>query len=410
MDAGRRRERFERWFGELSAIGRLPGGGWRRYAWTEDDRRARDWFSSTASSIGLAVEPDGNGNLWAWWGEPGPGAVVSGSHLDTVAEGGAYDGALGVVSALAAVAEMAGDGGTPPARPVAVVAFADEEGGRFNLPCFGSRLLTGALDPEAVLDRADPQGTTVAAAMRDAGLDPGRIGADPERLARIAAFVEVHVEQGRGLVDFDRPIAVATAIWPHGRWRIRLTGESNHAGTTRLVDRHDPILVAAACTLAARQLASAADMVATVGRVAVKPNAPNAIASHVTIAVDARGPDDTTLDSFVTELTAVAHRVAAEHGVGAEVHVDSRTEGVVFDPVLGERVETALRHAGIPVAWLPTAAGHDAGILAAHVPTTMLFVRNPTGASHTPSESASVDDCLVGIDALTTVLRELVWG
>jgi N-carbamoyl-L-amino-acid hydrolase len=325
-----------------------------------------------------------------------------------VAKGGAYDGALGVVSALVAVAEMAGDGGMPPARPIAVVAFVDEEGGRFNLPCFGSRLLTGALDPDAVRERADPEGTTVAEAMRDAGLDPGHIGADPGRLGRLAAFVEVHVEQGRGLVDYDRPIAVGTTIWPHGRWRIRLSGESNHAGTTRLVDRHDPILVGAASILAVRELAAAADMVATVGRLAVEPNASNAIASRATLAVDARAPDDVTLDAFATDLTAAVHRVAAEHGVGAEVHVDSRTEGVAFDPALGERVETALRRAGIRVAWLPTAAGHDAGILAAHVPTAMLFVRNPTGASHTPSESATTEDCLVGIDALTTVLRELV--
>jgi beta-ureidopropionase / N-carbamoyl-L-amino-acid hydrolase len=401
--------RFERWFDELAAIGRASEGGWHRFAWTDEDRLARDWFTSTAEAIGLAVEPDGNGNLWAWWGNAGPDAVATGSHLDTVAQGGAYDGALGVVSGLAAVAELGAGRGQPPPRPVAVVAFADEEGGRFNLPCFGSKLLTGALDPAAVLDRTDADGVTLAAAMTAAGVDPSGAGPDLERLDRIGAFVELHVEQGRALVDLDAPIGIGTAVWPHGRWRLTFAGEPNHAGTTRLSDRRDPLLAAASCIITARDLASRLDMVATVGRLVVEPNAPNAIAARVTASVDARAPDDATVDSFITELVEVTNRAAFTIGVDVAADLDARTQGVTFDEGLIETVDKVLSRAGIATAPLPTAAGHDAGIVAHHVPTTMLFVRNPTGASHTPSESATVDDCLVGVDALAAVLRELAW-
>ncbi|HEV3013532.1 MAG TPA: hydantoinase/carbamoylase family amidase, partial [Actinomycetota bacterium] len=254
---------FERCFGALAAIGRDPGGGWTRLAWTDEDREARAWFEAEAAARGLAVDQDHAGNLWAWWtgtagsaaaGERG-GALAVGSHLDTVRRGGAYDGALGVVSGLVAVGELVRRG-VDPVRPVAVVAFADEEGGRFGVPTFGSRVLAGQLDPADVLDRADQDGVTVAKALAAAGLDPGTLGPDPERLSRLAAFVELHVEQGRGLVDLGQPVGLGTAIWPHGRWRLTLTGEANHAGTTRLADRRDPMLGLAAAVLAARAAAA----------------------------------------------------------------------------------------------------------------------------------------------------------
>ncbi|MGH9116422.1 MAG: M20/M25/M40 family metallo-hydrolase, partial [Acidimicrobiales bacterium] len=206
------------------------------------------------------------------------------------------------------------------------------------------------------------------------------------------------------------PIAIGTDIWPHGRWRMTFTGEPNHAGTTRLADRRDPVVVAAECTLAIRSAAAEAGMVATVGRLVVEPNSPNAIAGRVTATVDARAADDPTLDDFVTVVGEQVDRVAAEHRVDAELVVDSRTAGVAFDERMSDRIEACLTGTGIATTRLPTAAGHDAGILAAHVPSAMLFVRNPTGASHTPSESATVNDCVAGVAALTTVLEDLAWA
>jgi beta-ureidopropionase / N-carbamoyl-L-amino-acid hydrolase len=409
----RLRDEFEACFGRLAAIGRDPAGGWTRLAWTDEDRAARSWFESEATARGLTVDQDRAGNLWAWWAGPegGPGVgsggvVAVGSHLDTVRGGGAYDGALGVVSGLLALGELI-QRGVAPRRPVAVVAFADEEGGRFGVPTFGSRLLTGALDPADMLERTDQDGVTVARALAAAGLDPAGVGADRARVGRLGAFVELHVEQGRGLVDLGRPVALGTGIWPHGRWRLTLTGEANHAGTTRLADRRDPMLGLAAAVLAARAAATELGAVATVGRVVVAPNSANSVPARVSAWLDARAEQDQTLDWLVAAFQAAVEEAAGRNGLAVELAPESRSPAVEFDQDLTARVYACLRGSGLEPAALPTAAGHDAGSLAAAVPTAMLFVRNPTGASHSPQESAELDDCLAGVRALAAVVEEL---
>ena len=220
---------------DLAGIGRHPGtGGYRRFAWSREDADLREWFAGEAAARGLDLVDDRAGNLWAWWGDPdrdGPG-VVLGSHLDSVPDGGAFDGPLGVVSALAAVDALRARGFVP-ARPVGVAVFGDEEGARFGVACAGSRLITGALAPDRARALADGDGVSMAEALTRAGRDPAHLGRDDEALRRVATFVELHVEQGRGLDQLDRAVAVGTGIWPHGRWRVELPGEANHAGTTR---------------------------------------------------------------------------------------------------------------------------------------------------------------------------------
>ena len=388
----------------------MAGG---RLAWTEEDRAARAWFEAQAADRGLTVERDAAGNLWAWWGGPSTDAgaegqvVAVGSHLDTVRGGGAYDGALGVVSGLLAVGELIMRG-VEPRRPVAVVAFADEEGGRFGVPLFGSRVLTGALDPADLLERVDEHGTSVAGALAAAGIDPEGFGPDPARVGRLAAFVELHVEQGRGLADLGQPVALATAMWPHGRWRLTLTGEANHAGTTRLADRRDPMLGLAAAVLAARAAATELEAVATVGRVLVEPNSANSVPERVSAWLDARAGEEQRLDWLLAAFEAAVEDAAGRNGLTAELAGESRSPGVEFDRALTDRLDARLRASGLEPPRLPTAAGHDAGALAtAAVPTAMLFVRNPTGTSHSPAETAEVDDCLVGVEALAAVIEEL---
>jgi N-carbamoyl-L-amino-acid hydrolase len=371
-------------------------GGYRRHAWTPSDLACREWFSGEAARRGLDLVVDRNGNQWAWWGDPdadGPG-VVTGSHLDSVPDGGAYDGPLGVVSAFAAV-DLMREQGAVPARPLGVVSFTDEEGARFGIACAGSRLLTGALDPDRARRLSDGDGTTLADAMRSAGHDPEQLGRDDETLRRVGTLVELHVEQGRGLVDAGAAVGVAHGIWPHGRWRLDLDGEANHAGTTRLVDRDDPMLRLAAAVLSAREAATARDAVATIGRVTVAPNGTNAIPSRVRAWLDARGADEADVRAVVAAVAVAA---------GTDPVEESWTPLVAFDGGLRDRL--ADRLGGAPV--LPTAAGHDAGILAdAGVQAGMLFVRNPTGVSHSPAEHAETDDCHAGIAALATVLADL---
>ncbi|MFG1694941.1 allantoate amidohydrolase [Nonomuraea sp. NPDC049309] len=400
---------FQEMWAELLPVGRHAGsGGYRRFAWTGADAECRAWFREQAEARGLAVETDRNGNQWAWLGDPGAGdAVVTGSHLDSVPDGGAFDGPLGVVSAFAALDELAARGARP-SRPVAVVNFGDEEGARFGVACAGSRLTAGQLTPERAAALRDADGVTLAQAMERAGYDPEAIGPDDERLSRVGVFVELHVEQGRYLAGTDAPVGVASAIWPHGRWRFDFRGEANHAGTTRMQDRRDPMLAYAATALAARERAAAAGARATFGKLLVEPNGVNAVPSLVRAWLDARAADEDALAGLLAGIEEAAREHAAHEGVEVGLARESFTPVVDFAPALRDelvRLLAARRPYEVPV--LPTGAGHDAGILAAKVPTAMLFVRNPTGVSHSPAEHAREDDCVAGVEALADVLEGL---
>jgi N-carbamoyl-L-amino-acid hydrolase len=381
----------------LAPIGRdARTGGYRRFAWTDVDATLREWFAAEAAARGLTVTLDRAGNQWAWHGDPDatPGVVV-GSHLDSVPDGGAFDGPLGVVSAFAALDLLRGRGVTP-RRPLGVVNFADEEGSRFGVACAGSRLLTGALTADRARSLTDADGVTMAEAMRRAGRDPARIGPDDVALRRVGSFVELHVEQGRQLAGLRHAVGVASAIRPHGRWRIDLPGEANHAGTTRLEDRRDAMLAAAQVVLVARAAAERHDALTTCGKVRLEPNGVNAIPSHATVWLDARAATPEQTRAAVTDVAAAAA------ALGGAVTEESWTDATPFPEP--ERIAALID--GAPL--IDTGAGHDAGVLAsAGVPCAMLFVRNPTGVSHSPAEHAERDDCLAGVAALAAVVEGL---
>ncbi|MDI3409145.1 allantoate amidohydrolase [Streptomyces sp. B-S-A6] len=394
---------------DLAPIGRdAQSKGYRRYAWTPADADCRTWFKEQAEARGLTYELDRNGNQWAWLGDPTAGdAVVTGSHLDSVPDGGPFDGPLGVVSSFAALDELRRRGAQF-TKPLAITNFGDEEGARFGLACVGSRLAAGQLTVPAARRLRDADGVTLPEAMERAGYDPTAIGPDPERLARIGAFVELHVEQGRALDLSGDPVGIASAIWPHGRWRFDFAGEANHAGTTRLVDRRDPMLPYAETVLAARREAELARAVATFGKIAVEPNGVNAIPSLVRGWLDSRAADQESLDQVVAGVEKAAREHAERHGVDLTVVRESFTPVVEFEHALRDEL-AAILGAGaerrVPV--LGTGAGHDAGILSGSIPTAMLFVRNPTGVSHSPAEFAAEDDCVAGVLALADVLEGL---
>jgi len=402
--------RFQDMWAELAPIGRCIDGGYERFSWTKEDDALRSWFRVAAEDRGLEVERDRNANLWAWWGhDPHEGlpqgqVVAAGSHLDSVPRGGAYDGPLGLVSAFLALDELGVRQRTPP-RPIAVAAFVEEEGARFGVACLGSRLATGELDPDRARALVDADGVSLADAMRDAGEDAGLLGADKERLSRLMAFIELHVEQGRFLDDVDKPIGVAKQIWPHGRWRLHFDGEANHAGTARLSDRIDPMLPFASAITTGRQAAAHHGGLATVGRVRTDPNGTNVVPASVDAWLDARAPDDSRLDSIVEDVRTRVAAEAAHHRVAFSLIEESRTAAVTFDAALRSHIVQIV--GGLPE--MPTGAGHDAGILAAALPTAMLFVRNPTGISHSREEHALDEDCVEGIRALATVLEDLAW-
>jgi beta-ureidopropionase / N-carbamoyl-L-amino-acid hydrolase len=450
---------------QIAEIGATPDGGVRRLAWTDEDARLAQWFAAACSDRGLDVSTDRCGNQWAWWGDPDAdvpprspleapdeapdeasdgakadaapggvpqeagapadapareqgrhveqgtsveedgtlprGGVVTGSHLDSVPGGGTYDGPLGVITALAAIDRLKEEGFTP-RRAIGVVRFVDEEGARFGVPCAGSRLLTGQLEPGDVLKRTDEHGVSYAEAAGKAGLDVDGIGRDEAVLKRVAAFVEVHVEQGFTLAaeEVDAPLGVCGLIRPHGRWRVELHGRGDHAGTARFVDRSDPMLELARLVMTVRSAASRQDALGTVGKVEVQPNVPNAVPSRVLAWVDIRADTAGQVRSVASELQAT----------GFELTQESWTPATPLGGLLTDRVaKVAGAAAGIgPLPVLATGAGHDAGTIAtAGIPAAMLFVRNPTGISHAPQEQVQPADAAAGVRSLAAVLVDL---
>lgn len=382
-------------------------GGYTRPVYSTAELDLRSWFIEQATKRGLSVETDRNGAIWAWWDVPGgnrSNSLVTGSHLDSVPGGGAYDGPLGVASALVAVDILKASMATP-TRPLAVVVFPEEEGSRFGVACLGSRLMTGAIDTDKARNLRDPDGSTFADVARANGLDPRFVGKDDQLLSQIGAFVELHVEQGRGLIDLDQPIAIASSILGHGRWRLSVHGQGNHAGTTLMADRHDPMVSASRMVVAIRDIArNQAHARATVGRLQPVPGGTNVIASHVDFWLDVRHPDDAVTAALVESIHAQARVIAAEEGCSVELREESLSPTVHFDPALQKELQLALPQAPV----LDTGAGHDAGVLAPFVPTAMVFVRNPSGVSHSPEEHVVDEDAETGAQTLADALQGLM--
>lgn len=381
---------------QIETIGREPTtNGYRRFSWTAADAELRRWFASQATTRGLSLEVDRNGNLWAYQGDPTPGGVVAvGSHLDSVPDGGQFDGPLGIASAFAALDLMV-EQGVDPQRPLAVVGFVEEEGARFGVACLGSRLAAGLIESEKLAVLSDGEGVTWAEAMVRAGLDAHSIGSDQPRLEQLRCFVELHIEQGRALEPAGEAVGIGTEIWPHGRWRFVFEGEANHAGTTGMDDRQDPMPVLAETILKVTEDARRLGARATFGRLLVEPNGINSIPSLVTGWLDARAPNQELLDEIAGSLHSHPR---------ITVTLQSASPAVHFDPALRARVAEVLPS----MPQIPTAAGHDAGILAGvGVPTTMLFVRNRTGISHSPKEHAEPADIEAGVEALARVVAHL---
>lgn len=393
---------------EIAGVGRdKTRGGYSRPVFSTAETDLRTWFIGQAECRGLDVHTDANGIIWAWW-DTATGirkdAVVTGSHLDSVPGGGAYDGPLGVASALVAV-DLLMARGLRPRRPLALAVFPEEEGSRFGVACLGSRLLTGELDPDKARRLKDPDGNTFADVAAANGQDPRFIGADYTTLQQLGVFVELHVEQGRGLADLNRPVAIGSSILGHGRWKLSISGQGNHAGTTLMKDRKDPMVAAAKVVVGIRDTARKyRDSRATVGRLQPVPGGTNVIASRVDLWIDVRHPDDAVTAALVEAIGLNAQVMAAEEGCTASLSAESLSPTVHFDGGLRDRLRELLPDTPV----LDTGAGHDAGVLASQLPTAMIFVRNPTGISHSPDELVEDRDAEAGALALADSLAGLL--
>lgn len=393
---------------DISAVGRdRTRGGYSRPVFSSAETELRSWFIEQAGRRGLDVHTDQNGIIWAWWDTASGtrrNAVVTGSHLDSVPGGGEYDGPLGVASALVAV-DLLKARGLRPRRPLAIAVFPEEEGSRFGVACLGSRLLTGGLDPDKARRLKDPEGNTFADVAAANGQDPRLIGADYKTLQQLGVFVELHVEQGRGLIDLNQPVAIGSSILGHGRWKLTVTGQGNHAGTTLMKDRKDPMIAAAKVMVGIRDTARKyRDARATVGRLQPVPGGTNVIASRVELWIDVRHPDDSVTAALVESIGLNAQVMAAEEGCTASLTMESLSPTVHFDAGLRDTLQRLLPAAPV----LDTGAGHDAGVLSSQIPTAMLFIRNPTGVSHSPDELVEDWDAEAGAVALADSLAGLL--
>jgi N-carbamoyl-L-amino-acid hydrolase len=381
---------------DLVPIGHDDAEATTRLAWTREDEEAAGWFARRAEAVGRRMERDPAGNLWACPDAPGPWWAV-GSHLDSVRDGGQFDGALGVAAAFAIAARSK--------APLAVISFADEEGARFNTPTFGSRALVGSLDVDDALVRLDDDGVALGDAMAEAGVDPDRLGEAPSWLERLSGFLELHIDQSRDVAAAGKPAGVVTRLAARMRVQAELTGRADHAGTTPREDRHDALAAAAQVIVRAdAEAAQRLGMVFTASRLEVEPNAPTTVPSLARLWLDARAPVAEAVTSWRDAVTSQAERLAGEAGVGLDLRTAAWSEGAAFPDEVVEALAFALRPGAARVMCY---AGHDAGVIAAERPAGMVLVRNESGISHSPEEHVSLDDAAVGAQALLAAAEEL---
>ena len=387
----------------LATLGATPNGIDRRL-FSPADAAARAMFAAWARAAGLTVEQDRAGNVFARRaGQLAAAPILSGSHLDTVPTGGAYDGAYGAVAALCALEAILQDGITT-AHPLEAVAWAGEEGSRFPLGCLGSGAFAG-LNGMAEIDAlSDELGTTFAAARASA---TGLLPDVPVRDATVvpAAYVELHIEQGPVLERRGARLGNVTAIAGQARYDVVVNGESGHAGTVPMAMRRDALSAAAEIVLALEACAARLpDSVLTVGRLVVEPNQTNVIPWRVTFRIDARSVYENRLAALRTAVVETTARIAAARNVAVTATLIEERRVVAMDDALRGAVATAFAELGVPAHDLPSGAGHDAMCVAAIAPAAMIFVPSAGGHSHVAGEYTSPDDCELGVRALTRSL------
>jgi beta-ureidopropionase / N-carbamoyl-L-amino-acid hydrolase len=377
----------------LDGIGTGPGGV-ERLAWTAEAAACQEWFERQAASCGLEPVTDPAGNLWACPRFDPPWTGV-GSHLDSVRGGGRFDGPLGVASGF----EIAGSS----ERPVAVIAFADEEGARFNTPTFGSKALTGILDLPAVLDRRDGDGVSLGEAMRAFGIDPDGIGEAPSWLGKLSQFIEIHIDQSTDVARAEVPVGVVGSLASRLRLEVDVRGRADHAGTTPPQERTDALLAAARLIVGADRIADELGrLTVTTARIIAEPNASTTIASHVRLWIDARSEEPSQIETWLRRF----REVTSEQGAAVELSIASRSAGTRFSPELrGQLARTGSEVTGRTLPEVVCFAGHDAGVVAGHVSAAMLLVRNLSGVSHSPQEQVDLADAEVAVQIVREALR-----
>ena len=394
----------------LATFTSTPGSLTRLFL-TPAHKAAAGQVAAWMQDAGLRTEMDAIGNVVGCTHPAGDArpALLLGSHIDTVRQAGRYDGAFGVLAAIAALAELRGQGRTLP-FPVEVIAFGDEEGVRFPVTMTGSRAVAGCFDP-AALDAADAEGVSLRDALAAFGCDPDAIPGVSRAGRPVLGYVEAHIEQGPVLEAQSLPLGIVTAIAGATRLRATVTGTAGHAGTVPMSMRHDALVAAAGMVMAVEHVAaSRRGLVATVGQMLVQPGAPNSIPGEVEFTLDIRAGDDAVRLKGVTDIQHAIRQVGSERGVGVQLRTTHDAPAVACDPHLQAALTGAVEKLGVPPLHLPSGAGHDAMAMARLCPVGMLFTRCWRGVSHNPAEAIVTTDAGLAVLALCAFLRNYASG
>lgn len=393
---------------ELAAISEMPEALTRVYL-SPQHLQANQQVALWMTQAGMRVWQDSVGNICGRYeGEQeGAPAILLGSHLDTVRNAGRYDGMLGVLAAIEVVHALHQQGRRL-AKAIEIVGFGDEEGTRFAITLLGSRGLTGTW-PENWLAQTDADGISVAQAMVDAGLDPSQIHLAARRTQEIAAYLELHIEQGPCLEQAGLALGVVEAINGARRLNCRFIGEAGHAGTVPMSHRKDALAAAAEWMTQVETMTRerGGNLVATVGTLRCAPGAVNVIPGEVTLTLDIRGPSDEPLEALLNALLGQAQAIAERRHLQFSAETFYRIAATACDAGLQQILRDAVSEVQGRSLTLPSGAGHDAIAIAERWPVGMLFVRCQGGVSHHPAESVHVDDVALAIDAFARAVAAL---
>ncbi|BBI33302.1 Zn-dependent hydrolase [Cohnella abietis] len=405
-------DRFARRIQALAEIGMTSDLGSSRIAYSQEDRQAKELLKAWMKEAGLEVREDPVGNVIGTLlgANPEIPSVMSGSHIDTVPNGGHFDGVVGVLSALE-VAQRWSEQGFVPQRSLEVVAFSDEEGSRFHASLTGSHFMTGQLNLDSVKHYQDDEGRSFEQVLQEHGLDATKAEESVRKPEDIYAFIEMHIEQGQVLEKQEIPIGIVNGIagpaWIDMKWG----GRAAHAGATPMgLLRSDALVAASECVMAIEKLPSlhSRTAVATVGKLNVYPNGSNVIPSEVSMVVDVRDIHLDRRDQLLDAIIQEAESIALRRGVQFQSEVNIKVDPTSMDPALMDVVQGAIEKADLPVFNLTSGAGHDAMVIGRQIPTAMIFIRCLEGISHNPLEWASLEDLELGILVLDDTLRQLV--
>ncbi|WP_373231918.1 Zn-dependent hydrolase [Cohnella sp.] len=392
----------------LAEYGQNEQGGMDRTTFTPPELEARDWLKDRLNELILEVRVDQAANIWGKrpGTEPSLPAIAFGSHIDTVPNGGKYDGALGVLIALE-VMTLLNEQGIQTRHPLELVSFSAEEPNPFGLSTFGSRIISGKLKREHIAGVANPEGQLLAEALSNAGGDPDRVEDAVRSAQQIGAFLEVHIEQGKRLLDRNIPVGIVTAITGIYREEVVVCGEANHAGTTLMEDRNDALTATSEIILALEDVCRshpASEVVGTVGRINVKPNAANIIPEEAAFVVEIRGKSPDEIREVLTSWEPRIHDIERERSAKVKRKVMLDQDPAPMDDVIVQVSQEQSKALGYPFYRLGSMAGHDATHMASITRSGMLFVPSIGGKSHCPEEFSRMDD----IEKVSNVLLHTI--